>query len=388
MKIMEEFLCEFNKLLAKNNEIKEYERAQGNSFNIFNILGMTSNEVKLHSALIVELLDPKGSHGMKDLFLKAFIEALGISDFNLNTKSASVEKEKNIGRKTQTTGGILDIMIADAHKVIIIENKIYASDQDNQLLRYKNFAKNFEDYKLYYLTLHCDIAKDTSLGLYSSMCHEDYKCISYEKHILEWIDKCIEISSEKPLVNNTLIAYKNLIKQLTYQDDPFHDKMISLMTEKKYALAVAEILELENDWFNSLLNRYVIDELRKFASENDLDFNYDANEPTIRFNKPQWKHYCIMVDTSKSRRWGPMYYGISWYNKPKTRIIKGQKPLDCLLNSPVRDWPYGTSWLTEEFKYWNNSLVEPIINGELADYIKSCIIEVLSEIEEKNINLY
>ena len=141
MKLMEEFLCEFNKLLAKNNEIKEYERAQGNSFNIFNVLGMTSNEVKLHSALIVEMLDPNGSHGMKDLFLKAFIEALGISDFNLNTKSASVEKEKNIGRKTQTTGGILDIMITDAHKVIIIENKIYASDQDNQLLRYKNLLR-------------------------------------------------------------------------------------------------------------------------------------------------------------------------------------------------------------------------------------------------------
>ena len=86
---------------------------------------MTSNEVKLHSALIVEMLDPKGSHGMKDLFLKSFIEALGLLDFNLNTKSASVEKEKNIGRKTQTTGGILDIMITDAHKVIIIENKIY-----------------------------------------------------------------------------------------------------------------------------------------------------------------------------------------------------------------------------------------------------------------------
>lgn len=388
MRLMEEFLCEFNKLLAKNNEIKEYERAQGNSFNIFNVLGMTSNEVKLHSALIVEMLDPNGSHGMKDLFLKAFIEALGISDFNLNTKSASVEKEKNIGRKTQTTGGILDIMITDAHKVIIIENKIYASDQDNQLLRYKNFAQNFKEYKLYYLTLHCNNAKDSSLGLYSSMSHDDYECISYEKHILEWIDRCIEISSEKPLVNNTLIAYKNLIKQLTHQDDPFHDKMISLMTEKKYALAVAEILELEDEWFNSLLERFVIDELQKFASENSLDFFYDSDEPTIRFNKPQWEYYCIMIDTGRSQRWGPMYYGISWYNKPKTRIIKNQKSLDCLVDSPVRDWPYGTSWFIEEFKYWNNSLVESIINGNLANYIKSCVIEVLAEIEEKDINMY
>lgn len=388
MRLMEEFLCEFNKLLAKNNEIKEYERAQGNSFNIFNVLGMTSNEVKLHSALIAELLNPDGSHGMKDKFLKAFIEVLDISDFNLKTKSASVEKEKNIGRKTQTTGGILDIMITDAHKVIIIENKIYARDQDNQLLRYKNFAKKFEDYKLYYLTLHCNNAKDSSLGLYSSMSHDDYECISYEKHILEWIDRCIEISSEKPLVNNTLIAYKNLIKQLTHQDDPFHDKMISLMTEKKYALAVAEILELEDEWFNSLLERFVIDELQKFASENSLDFFYDSDEPTIRFNKPQWEYYCIMIDTGRSQRWGPMYYGISWYNKPKTRIIKNQKSLDCLVDSPVRDWPYGTSWFIEEFKYWNNSLVESIINGNLANYIKSCVIEVLAEIEEKDINMY
>ena len=94
MRLMEEFLCEFNKLLAKNNEIKEYERAQGNSFNIFNVLGMTSNEVKLHSALIVEMLDPNGSHGMKDLFLKAFIEALGISDFNLNTNLHQSKKKK------------------------------------------------------------------------------------------------------------------------------------------------------------------------------------------------------------------------------------------------------------------------------------------------------
>ena len=175
---------------------------------------------------------------------------------------------------------------------------------------------------------------------------------------------------------------------MTHQDDPFHDKMISLMTEKKYALAVAEILELEDEWFNSLLERFVIDELQKFASENSLDFFYDSDEPTIRFNKPQWEYYCIMIDTGRSQRWGPMYYGISWYNKPKTRIIKNQKSLDCLVDSPVRDWPYGTSWFIEEFKYWNNSLVESIINGNLANYIKSCVIEVLAEIEEKDINMY
>lgn len=385
---MEEFLCEFNKLLAKNNEIKEYERAKGKSFNIFNVLGLTSNEVKLHSALIAELLNPDGAHGMKDQFLKAFIEVLDISDFNLKTKSALVEKEKYIGRKTQTTGGILDIIVADTYRAIVIENKIYAPDQNNQLLRYKNFAQKYEDYKLYYLTLHCCNAKDTSIGLHSSMNHDDYECISYEKHILDWINKCIELSSEKPLVNNVLVAYSNLIKQLTSQDDPLHDKMISLMTDKEYALAVAEILELEDDWFLSLLKRYVFDELQKFANENSLEFKYttDKGADVLWFNKKEWKHYCIKVSTKNEKKFGPLFYGISWYNKPSTRICKNNN-LICFSESPKRDWPYGFSSF-EKFDYWTRDITEAIINGELVEYIRSCVNNVLSEIEENNIIMY
>lgn len=43
-------------------------------------------------------------------------------------------------------------MISAEGKQIIIENKIYAVDQDNQLIRYHNFRKG-NTVKLYYLTL-------------------------------------------------------------------------------------------------------------------------------------------------------------------------------------------------------------------------------------------
>ena len=50
----------------------------GEDFNIFKILKMESKEVKTHSAFLSELLNPKGSHGQNDIFLKLFIEVVKV----------------------------------------------------------------------------------------------------------------------------------------------------------------------------------------------------------------------------------------------------------------------------------------------------------------------
>ena len=61
-----------------------------------------------------------------------------------------------IGVKTEKSGGRVDIVLDD-HKGcgVIIENKVDAGDQENQLLRYDNYAKKYfkKDYRLLYLTL-------------------------------------------------------------------------------------------------------------------------------------------------------------------------------------------------------------------------------------------
>lgn len=118
-------------LLEKINVItrhhKELIRLSGENFNLFKILGLVSDEVKVHSAFIAELLNPKGSHGQDDIFLKLFLNHFCIKEFD--TASAKIEVEKSIGMKTDTTGGRLDIYVSDqkGHD-FIIENKIYAGD--------------------------------------------------------------------------------------------------------------------------------------------------------------------------------------------------------------------------------------------------------------------
>ena len=117
----------------KNAEILD---ATGGRFNMFRICGVNHYE-NTHSAIIAEFFNPKGTHGLKYKLLECFIETLGeyftIQDFNC-------EKSK-VYTEYYTEEGRIDIFIEDNHNnAIIIENKIYANDQSEQLKRYNNYA--------------------------------------------------------------------------------------------------------------------------------------------------------------------------------------------------------------------------------------------------------
>lgn len=133
---------------------KKIEATKGEKYNIFRVIDITSNETSVHSAFLADLLNPNGLHQMGDVFLKLFVNRF-FNDADFKTENAKVEREKYIGSVTRNTGGRLDIIITDSTgKAIIIENKIYASDQENQLIRYYNYAQNLHSrYKLFYLSL-------------------------------------------------------------------------------------------------------------------------------------------------------------------------------------------------------------------------------------------
>lgn len=142
-----------------------------------------------------------------------------------------------------------------------------------------------------------------------------------------------------------------------------------------------------------MLKRYIFDELKTFADEKKLCFGYATNkgeEKVVWFYKPEWKYYSIMVYTEKENNWGPMHYGVVCYEKPKrNEDIRASEriQLDCLKERTSSEYPYGSSCLAEEYQFWTNDIVESIINGKLANHIKRCVCEVLSEIETKNIKM-
>jgi hypothetical protein len=188
----------------------------GENFNVFQILGMETAEVKTHSKFLAELLSPNGSHEQGAKFLELFKEYLNINvigDHNLihiNSQKSSVEVELPIGEVTIDRGGRIDIAISEANHFICIENKINATEQENQLLRYSNYCKdNKYDFHILFLSLdgHESITKENEL-IY---------LISYKKHIIEWLELCRKEAVDLPILREGIGQYINLIKKLTNQ---------------------------------------------------------------------------------------------------------------------------------------------------------------------------
>lgn len=234
------------KLHYQQKKVEEKKREEGEFFNVFNTIGLRTEEVRLHSAFIAELLNPKGSHGLSHRFLQAFLEVIEISDGYINycqcEQNDIVERVIGPVNDMGTEGGRIDIIIEDGNHAVIIENKIYASDQKNQMLRYNNYAKKEfpNGYKLVYLSLDGHEPDDCSLG------KDEYKVISYEKEIVEWLEKCYTISEGKPLVQSVIKQYSELVKQITNtdMDTKYREELLSIMLSPENTIAVSEVLKL------------------------------------------------------------------------------------------------------------------------------------------------
>ncbi|MGP2361291.1 PDDEXK-like family protein [Acinetobacter junii] len=143
MDIKTQLLNLIDHVVERNEENIVKNKTKGEYFNLIKIMGMATSEVHTHTPIIADLLNPKGSHGQGDIFLKIFVERFS-PNFDINTKVV-VEREKREGKDQ------FDILIRNDHQIMIIENKIYASDQSRQLNRYYSYciAKNKQPILIY-----------------------------------------------------------------------------------------------------------------------------------------------------------------------------------------------------------------------------------------------
>lgn len=203
--------------------VKRYEkedREMGRRFNIYSIAGIERDEVRTHSRMIAELLDPKGSHGQGDLFLKLFLKQFEIV--------CKVENPIVNYEKRYASHGQVDIEITLDDHYIIIENKVYTGDQFEQMQRYSKIAETkSESYTLFYLTRYGNPPSEYSLGdiqkaedagsiVWKKGENEiDLRLISYRDEIRFWLEECVKQSTFVANVKEGIIQYLNLIKKIT-----------------------------------------------------------------------------------------------------------------------------------------------------------------------------
>lgn len=186
-------------------------KSTGEAFNLISIMKMENNERYTHSAIIAELLNPDGSHGYDNRFLKLFLETVGYSHFSPDVCLVSVEHYAGVQSTDDfSSRTFVDIVIRNnCNQEILIENKIWAGDQFKQLERTLQSA-TAADAKVIYLTPFGNE--------YTQNASVEYDRVSYQKHISEWLTKCILESSQTPIVSHSIMVYKNLVDKITNQN--------------------------------------------------------------------------------------------------------------------------------------------------------------------------
>lgn len=269
---------QYNLLLKQVKSIidlyEKHAEISGEKFNIFSIMGMDSDEVRTHSAILGELLNPKGNHSLGSKPLELFVKQMPFfkEEFIVDFGSALCQKEVYVGVKDDENieGGRVDLIVSDKTGCrIVIENKIYAPEQQNQLERY---YKKYSGAKILYLTLD---------GSESKQSFKNYERISYEYHILNWIEACAKEAFDKPMVREVLNQYAYLLKKLTNQttNTEMKDKLKEVIKNN-----YTESLEIYKN-FEEVRQDYVSEIFEKIKLQrNYSDIDWKIEFDNVTFN--------------------------------------------------------------------------------------------------------
>ena len=241
---------------------KDYLYEDSLRFNLLSIIEKDRDEAHVHSKVIYNLLSQDWGKKDKETFLTLFLKEIGIEDDNIYDKNWEVTREKAFD--LDTIKGRLDFEIKSKDCIYIIEMKIDAGDQPEQLIRYQEFAKEqHKKYKIFYLTLDGHNASKKSIGEEENLEENqkvEYTNISFKEEILNWLENCLKLvegKENKLACINQYIASINKI--LGEKETKIKDNILKSVKDIKTAITIYEKL---NENLQKVLERF-FEELNK-----------------------------------------------------------------------------------------------------------------------------
>ncbi len=253
----EETIKRYGKFFKELDEFKKEQEKQKqrglNDFNLLTIVRKYHDERYLHSAMIGALIDKDGKHYQGTLFLDIFLDTLGILDYD--TQSSKVYTEQDY----------IDIYLTDGTKHIVIENKIWAGDQYEQIKRYIDTIKKDntnlspDDLYVVYLSTNRERPSKYSLGdltidnsniiIRDGIKIAQYKAMHYKKHILDWLKECQKEVGNITNLNEVLRQYIEVVQMVNKEYKGKIMTMVDYMTnsENKENLSLAFEIDSKMD---------------------------------------------------------------------------------------------------------------------------------------------
>ena len=385
LKSLQGLLDRIEEINKRYVEVRKAYESSGVLYNIFDVLGLTSSEVGLHSTFIASLLRPE-RHGAGTKFLEAFLRMSMLdlpSDF-FNVSKVKVEQEKYINPTTETEGGRIDLILSDGNNNLIIENKIYADDQKNQLLRYHNYRPTA---KLVYLSLFGDEPSANSLG---TLPKESVTCISYKTDIVQWLEECVQISANLPYIRETINQYIKTIQQLTNTSMATNNDIIGLLKEQSNLAAAFAIRDNLDHALNEIMKTFTEDLKRDIEQscpgiictvDHTESVTGFANRPRFLFKHQEWKNVYFAMEFEHP---GLTDFTHGFLKKTEVNDIRQLKDVKELAHQLGYDRKSTGSWFwsypsSPEIRNWNNAKTMGMLrDGSMIKWFVETVNNVIS----------
>lgn len=278
----EKLLQEARKIIRDNYEIK---RNSGGDFNIFSVLNIERDEVFTHSNMIYSFLNSESEHFMKDKYLKLFLKIV------LNINEPYLSKKWYVEREWPFDDGRIDFVIYNDEYFLAVEMKIDAVDQPKQLKRYEDYAKTRrKNYIIYYLTLN---GKESSAQSKEGM-ETKVHLISFEEHIMKWLQMCINITPVQYRVYDALKQYRELVDKIISNKGE-EKEMVSLLMNKDNYMAFKELQKSEIAMKQKFIEKFC-GKLEEKFKENNLGFQSIFNVNGFFCNPKGVIQYALTTD--------------------------------------------------------------------------------------------
>jgi len=345
-------------LISKTKDILEKKPLE--DFNVFTMLQIETDEVKLHSRFLSYLFNRTSPHGCKDLFLNLFLDMIG-----KERNPYTVFPELILGNL-----GRADVTFRNENSIIILENKVWSGLGYRQLERYSEYLNkqkqgkkllvflspkkqeienNIDGVEIIGIT-YGDISKILTKSL------SDISNPSFSEVLKQYIKICNKISGE----NMEEYSHKEIIEVLRKKDAFNVYKSI-------WQAGVEESIECLIDFYNKILQKApgsFLSRTERWGGPINLSIeeikSSVKNYPEERFqgvNIPIGKYkegddlyeYYIKIELN-----GRIYYVIAEYinGKRSPKISKMGEKLKSTIHFK-HDWVYPSKTLN-----WKN-LVDP-----------------------------
>lgn len=285
---------------------KDYLYEDSSRFNLLSIIEKDRDEAHIHSKVLYNLLSQNWGKIDKETFLTLFLKEIGIEDEIIYNEKWEVSREKVFD--LDTIKGRLDFEIKSKDYIYIIEMKIDAGDQPEQLMRYQKFAKEqHKKYKIFYLTLDGHNASKKSVGEEDSeeIKKVEYTNISFKEEILNWLEKCLDLvkgKENKSACINQYIASINKI--LGEKNTKIKDNILKSSEDIKNAITIYKKL---NENLQKVLESF-FEELNKKLEDIGSKVIYNKNYINNYYcayrldtDVEDWPGIFIVLDEVKSK---------------------------------------------------------------------------------------